>query len=265
MKKTPANLSSLTDTRNSAKLHIFHWVVIVFSLLLTIVAWNFSKKQLEEKTDNKFNREADQVLELISERLQKYEDALWSGVAAIKANGGQISYKEWKTFSTSLRLELKYPGINGIGIVDYVTAADFDDYILKIRRQIPEFKVHPEREAEDYWPITFIEPLTSNARALGLDMGHEKNRLTAAKKARDTGTAQITGPIILIQDSGMTPGFLFYAPYYKQGLLNRENGRQEHLAGLVYAPFVVRQLMAGTLEKAKRHVGIKIVDDNEVL
>ena len=72
--------------------------------------------------------------------------------------------------------------------------------------------IRPTR-SDDHWPITLIEPVAINASAVGLDMAHETNRYTAARKARDTGTSQITGPIVLVQDSARTPGFLFFVPF----------------------------------------------------
>ena len=53
----------------------------------------------------------------------------------------------------------------------------------------------------EYFPITYVEPAAANAAAIGLDMAHEINRLTAMRKARDTGGAQITAPIVLVQDA----------------------------------------------------------------
>ena len=67
-------------------------------------------------------------------------------------------------------------------------------------------------------PITYIEPVSTNAKAVGLDMAHEANRYAAAKQARDSGVARITGPIVLVQDEQHTPGFLFYAPFYRGGV-----------------------------------------------
>ena len=60
-------------------LHWFHWVVVILSLILTFSAWFFAKSQLDEKRVFQFGREADQAIELVLERMQKYEDALWGG------------------------------------------------------------------------------------------------------------------------------------------------------------------------------------------
>ena len=95
---------------------------------------------------------------------------------------------------------------------------------------------------------------------MGLDIGHETNRLRAAERCRDTARAQITGPIVLVQDEEQTPGFLFYVPIYEGGFHAAPEARQERFAGMVYAPFVMKRLMRGVLDKENRHVGVRISD-----
>ena len=249
----------------AGKLHWIHWGVVVLSLFVTLGAWNFSRKQINEKIEAQFEREADQVIELVSERMKKYEDGLWAGVSAIQTRGGDVSLEDWRTFARSIRIDTKYPGINGIGVIHNVKPDWFNFYLEEQRKDRPGYTVHPQHGEEEFWPITYIEPASTNAQAVGLDMAHENNRYSAAKKARDTGTAQITGPITLVQDAGRTPGFLFFAPFYDGGFYASLEDRRKHFKGLVYAPFVVKKLLEGTLEKERRNVGLSIADGSGVL
>jgi signal transduction histidine kinase len=252
-------------TKITTSFHWFHWLIVSLSILLTVFAWWFSSKQVEEKVQSQFQKEADQVVELVSERMRKYEDALWGGVAAIQANGGDISYGDWLTFSTHLKIDVKYPGINGIGVIYHLRPGELDSFLKKQRSVREYFKVHPAHNEKELLPITYIEPFGKNAKAVGLDIAHEKNRYTAALKARDTGLAQITGPISLVQDQAKTPGFLFYAPFYIGAADKTLDDRREYFVGMVYAPFVVNKLMQGTLLREKRRVDIQISDGTEVL
>ncbi|MGH1363324.1 MAG: CHASE domain-containing protein [Calditrichia bacterium] len=249
----------------AGRLHFLHWIIIIFSLLLTITAWYFSKNQIDEKIETQFLREANQAVELITERMQKYEDGLWGGVSAIQAQGGNIEHKNWQKFANSLRIDIKYPGINGIGVIHHVPQHRLGAYLEEQRQDRPNYDIHPQHTEGEFWPITYVEPVSVNAQAVGLDMAHETNRYSAAKKARDTGAAQITGPIILVQDAAKEPGFLFYAPFYNGGIYDDIEDRRKNITGLVYAPFIVKKLMAGALEKEKRHVGISIIDGDKVL
>lgn len=249
----------------AGKIRSLHWLVLLGSLLLTLGVWYLSKAQTEEKIRDQFLRETEQVTALISERMQKYEDALWGGVAAIRSQNNVIGHNEWKRYAESLNIGEKYPGINGIGVINFVASQDLASFIEKQREDRPDFKVHPDHHRDEHWPITYIEPLVQNAQAVGLDMAFEFNRYTAAVKARNTGSAQITGPIVLVQDSGKTPGFLFYSPFYSDNQLDTPEARQEKFLGLVYAPFIMNKLMEGSLSKARRHIGIKITDGDNIL
>ena len=246
-------------------LHWVHWLVVSLSLLLTLGVWQYSRLQVQDKIENRFDRDADQVITLISERLQKYEDALWSGVATIRSHNDDINNRQWRSFATELRLPIKYNGINGIGVIHNIQTDDLDAYLQSQRQSRPNYAIHPQHNNGYLLPITYIEPAKDNLAAVGLDIAHETNRLTAALKARDTGQAQITGPIILVQDAEQTPGFLFYAPFYRSLQSENLTDRRQQFLGLVYAPFVVHKLMRGTLEKSRRQVGISISDNGKTL
>ena len=248
-----------------ARLHWFHWVVLALSLMLTVAAWQYAKAQADRIAGERFDFAADQVLELVTERMRKYEEALRGGVAAMYSHGGDMSMAEWKTFADSLQIEKVYPGINGMGVVYRVPRDRVDEFLAVQRAYRPGFGIHPPHSEEVLYPITYIEPVETNSRALGLDMAHEVNRHTAAKKARDTGVPQITGPIVLVQDRERTPGFLFFSPFYRGGEVKSVEARRESLTGLVYAPFIFHRLIEGTLEKDKRNVVIRVMDGDSVM
>lgn len=249
----------------SGKLHWFHWLIVGGSILLTIVAWSFVNNQVNQNVENQFRRQAAQVIQLIKERLVKYEDALWGGVATLHSRNYQINSRDWARYAGTLGIENRYPGINGIGIIDYVPASKLSTYLARERLLRPDYKIHPPHNEEIYLPITHIEPVAQNARAVGLDMAHETNRYTATIKARNTGAAQITGPITLVQDAEKTPGFLFFAPFYRAGLNSTPREREDNFRGVVYAPFIFKKLMAGTLDQKNRSVGIQIFDGEDQL
>ncbi len=228
-------------------------------------AWQFSIYQVKNRTALRFEAARDQALGLITNGMNKYEDALWAGVAAVDSHGGEISYQDWRTFAHRLRIEERYPGIGGIGVIIDVAPDEMAGFLAEQRQERPGFRVFPEHDSPYLMPITYIEPEELNNFAVGLDVAHETNRRTAALASRDTGQAQITGPIVLVQDAGKTPGFLFYAPVFKGGRQADINARRETFLGAVYAPFVVHKLMDGLLAKELRHVRFSIRDGNELI
>jgi len=267
-KKTSAEIDASTareKLERAGSLHWFHWTIVLFSFVLTFTAWYFSKSQYEARIGQQFEREADHVVELVQERMQKYEEVLWGGVAMIDTYGVQVDFEHWEIYANSIDIGQRYPGISGIGVIQAISLDERDEYLADQRRSRSDFDIHPAHDETELYPISYVIPVKGNEKAVGLDMAHETNRYTAAKKSRDTGSAQITGPITLVQDTGKTPGFLFYAPSYMNRTRATIEERRSGFYGLVYAPFIVTELMAGTLNKENRHIGISLTDGDEVL
>ncbi len=242
--------------RRNGRLHCAHFLVLALSLLITFTAWWVSKSQIDDKASARFAQEADRSLVQLTTHITHHEDALWGGVAAIEANGGDMTHAEWFAFADALHVEIKYPGVNGIGVIHEVEADELDAYLAEQQVDRPDFHVHPEHGREIFLPISYIEPEGPNAAAVGLDMAHETNRFLGITTAAARGTAQITGPIVLVQDEASTPGFLLFAPWYDDN---------DDFVGAVYAPFVVRNLVAGALPGADRLVTMRIFDRGELL
>ena len=246
-------------------IHWYHWLVILASLLLTITAWKSSDNQIQEKRSELFTIQTKQLLAQVSERMSHYAVGLKAGAAAIQSITQQTQVEEWTKFSKALNLSDTYPGINGIGVIYHVQPSKLDGFLKRQRQSRPHFKIHPSHDKQEYWPITYIEPFISNEKAVGLDMAFEHNRLSAAKKSRDTGATQITAPIILVQDTKKTPGFLQYVPFYDIQNIETLEQRQQHFVGHVYAPFIMYKLIEGALEQSSRQLIFSISDGKDVL
>ncbi|MGB1908146.1 MAG: CHASE domain-containing protein, partial [Spongiibacter sp.] len=142
----PDLLAEEKALERAGRLHWFHWLVLAFSLVLTLSVWQYSSRQLQEKMDNRFTQQGEQIAALVKERLQKYEDALWSGVAAIHSHGGDISFADWQTFAEALHIGEKYPGINGIGVIHQVAPQQRQQYLALQRTERPDFQIHPSHD-----------------------------------------------------------------------------------------------------------------------
>ncbi len=258
-------MNAFNPGRILGSLTVLHWCVVGLSLTLTLLAWSISSSITEDKARAEFEHEVEEITEQLKDRMGNYAFALISGTGTIQSHSQGLTWEEWRTFSKSLALPEKLPGINGIGVIFRVEPDNLADFIANQRQKRPDFRVHPPHDVDDYWPITYIEPEATNQAAIGLDMAHETNRYTAAQKAMRTGTTQITGPIVLVQDAEKTPGFLFYHPYYSTTGTPPEAQRERLFEGLVYAPFIMKKLMQGTLANVNRRVQMRISDEDSIL
>lgn len=247
------------------KLNRYNWIAILTFTLITTLVWHYSKLKTHEQLKFEFENESKELIELITDRMQLYENALRSGAALFNSADNNINDKIWKKFSKSLNLEKRYKGVSGIGVIYHIQENEKINFINKQKENRPYFTIHPKHNKNEYWPITFIEPENSNIKALGLDMAFESNRYTAAKISRDTGTPQITGPIVLVQDSKKTPGFLQFLPIYSKNNLTNTSDRNRYFIGHIYAPFIMERLIKGTLNKDNRDIKISIHDGEELL
>ncbi|MBQ4860757.1 CHASE domain-containing protein [Pseudoalteromonas sp. MMG013] len=246
-------------------LHWYHWLVVFASLLLTVTAWKISDNQIQAKRAALFKVQSELLLTQISERMSHYEIALKAGAAAVQTYSLQTPASDWKTFSDTLNISESYPGINGIGIIYHIPKSELDSFLIQQRKIRPNFAIHPQHQEQEYWPITYIEPVEHNMKAVGLDMAFEHNRFSAAKKARDTASSQITAPIILVQDAKKTPSFLQFIPFYDSSDISTVAKKQRHFVGHIYAPFIMHKLIKGTLKQSNRQVVFSIFDGKDSL
>lgn len=247
------------------RLYWFHWAVIIASLVLTFSAWYLSQKYIDEKKNLIFQREAEQVIAIFKERMEQYEDLLWAGVAVMQLNNGRITNEQWEQYVDNLNVIHRYPGINGVGVIEQVIPGNINNYLENMRVERNTFKVYPSHDKNILLPISYISPFVGNEKAVGLDVAHEENRYQAALRAKKTGLANITKAIVLVQDDKKTPGFLFYAPYYKGNLNQTEMAREKNFQGMVYAPFIINKLVNGILSQENRHVAIKVIESGVTL
>jgi CHASE1-domain containing sensor protein/two-component sensor histidine kinase len=260
--KSKRELDSLRKRIESrGKISLYHYLVVFLSTLLTLSTWQYSNYQENLKLEEKFNRESQQIISVVEERMALYENALQGG-SSLFAASDYVSLEEWEIYAHSLNIDVRYPGINGIGVIFKVKPEELDDFLAKQRVERIDFTNHPNISVDEHWIITYIEPVDINIEAVGLDMAFESNRITALKKSVETGTAQITGPIVLVQDETKTAGFLFYAPIYSKEI--NEDGSRDIYA-VSYAPFVVSKLTQGALSINSRNIGMTIRDGEEII
>lgn len=236
-------------------LHWFHWLVVALSLLVTLSAWWFSRGLVAERNAARFERETEHLVELVTERMARYEDALQAGVAAVAVRDGDIDREAWRTFAETLDVDERYPGISTVSLVRGVDGNGLDALIERARRNAPDFDVHPEVVGDEHLVVVQIAPHRPDHPALGLDLLHEPHRREAAQTAMASGEPRMTAPLTLIRNEVGLAGFLFYAPWYvpaRDGFPASE--------GLVSASFVVGSLMDSMLEKKSRQVRVAISD-----
>lgn len=265
-------LDSLKRTRRmklSAAALMFSWA------LSSLLFYSFHEEEIR-KDVVRFDRLINDVQNNIYVRMNAYVDALYGGMS-LWAVTSDVTPEKWRAFYSTYKVDKRYPGIRGIGIIWPMKSSELDSFVRKQRTHISDFTVKSVRDGTGFslqdaqkkfgnnFIITYIEPLNANKEARGLDVGTEPRRRFAAEASRDSGTPYITESIILVQDQKRRPGFLLFVPFYKQGglLTTVQQRRQNHL-GWIYAPFITEEFFEGVLNAVKPEISMTIFEGNKV-
>ncbi len=237
------------------KLGSLRWPSLTLLVAWTVSAITFLQFIHREQDLDKlhFQEIVKDGVDEIRKRLEIYE-------SAVRAGGGfahvypQMKVSEWSDFIETLKIVEKFPGINGIGFVEFVFRKDFEksekEYLQK--NQLP-IQYHPVpgstwTQAKELI-IRYIEPLDRNRAALGLILSSEEKRRVAADLAIQSRQPTITDEIQLVQDNKKGPEFLYYDPIFDH---------HGELHGLAYAPFICEKLFNGVLGRLQEQLAVRI-------
>lgn len=174
-------------------------IVIGFILFVTIFvrfsAWEQEQSLLEFKL---LSRE---VIERLDKSLEAQE-ALLEQTERLFASSDLITRAEFSRY-TEKALQ-RYPMIRAIEWAPRITAAARDAYErregVEIREPSPTSTTLVRAGARsEYFPITYIEPMSGNEAARGLDISVRLTRDMLAR-ASATGRATVSAPVVLVQD-----------------------------------------------------------------
>ena len=218
-------------------------------LLVTIFAAYNVRLSIEKKASLQFASLCDQITLKIRERLTAYALLLQGGQGLFAASAA-VTREEWRSYVEAVEASETVPGLQGIGFAEFITKEDLDVHVARLRGEgFPGYEVQPAGERDSYAAIVYLEPFAErNLRALGYDMFSESVRRQAMERARDTGTATLSGKVTLVQEDGhdVQAGSLMYVPVYRQGApTGTVAERRAALRGWVYSPYRMNDLMKG--------------------
>ena len=243
------------------------WIVLAVSLFLTIAGWYIANTYVEKRAEERFAFEVKTARAAIIKRMQEYENVLRGGVGLFRASD-EVTRKDWHEYVNTLRIETHWPGIQGVGFTRMLAPGEVEEHVREVQAEgFPGYRVSPEGARAQYSAIVYLEPFSGrNLRAFGFDMFSEPVRRGAMEQARDTGEAAVSGRVTLVQETGrdVQPGILMYLPVYKSATpIGSVDERRRAIAGFVYSPFRIYDLMHGILGRGTTELDFRIYDDKE--
>ncbi|AWI80850.1 GGDEF domain-containing protein [Parazoarcus communis] len=244
------------------------WAVLGVSLILTIIFWQFSAHAFTKRGQDRFLFRIEKETVTLVARMRAYEQVLL-GARALFAASDEVTRKDWHAYVEGLAIDEKLPGIQGTGFAEIVRTEDMTQYLQAIRAQgFPHYDIEPPGNRALYTPIAYLEPVDErNQRAFGYDMYSDPVRREAMERARDTGSAALTGKVTLVQETqdDVQPGFLIYLPVYHNRMPQDSVAqRRAALLGFVYSPFRAHDLMRGIFGAWDEDTEIELFDGTPV-
>ena len=254
--------------RAAVRQTFLHWMTLFVCLALTILARHFIAASTEQRAQEQFKFEVENIKQRINERMQAYQLVL-SSAQSLFGVSQSVDRDKWHRFVTLLNIDKNYSGIQGLGFGKKIVSSQKSALQQRIRTEgIPDFRVWPEGERTVYVPVVYLEPSTGrNVRAFGYDMYSEPVRRAALTRAAESGKLAMSGKIVLVLESGkdVQAGFLMFLPVYRNGAPVRT--REERLAaleGFVNSSFRMDDLMRGILGSTLGQVTLEIFDGSKL-
>jgi PAS domain S-box-containing protein len=196
--------------------------VFMVSLLLTAAICVWVSQRNQQTTDAAMVAAAQDAVEVIQSRLQRYQYGLRGARGSILTGGEHtVTREQFKRYSASRDLTVEFPGARGFGFIRRVPASDEAAFVAAVRSDgMPDFSIRKLSPHDgELYVIQYIEPVEQNLLAVGLDIASEPNRKAAAQISMRSGEAALTAPITLIQSADPSKqSFLFMMPIYRNGI-----------------------------------------------
>lgn len=189
-------------------------VVVPMALIFALFVAMFLKANQWEQDESlaEFRQISQLSLSQIQAKLGEQEALLaeMSGLFSHNATTS-VTRQEFQRYTQSMLT--RFPMVQAFEWAPRIDASQRASFERTQRKDIPDFEIR-ERDIKGnlhragvrnlYFPITFVEPLSSNNLALGFDLGSNYMRLEAVLKSRTSGAVIASAPIHLVQANDQT-------------------------------------------------------------
>ena len=230
------------------------WLILCVGTCLTTIAATVAWYQERQDKITRFQYRIDTLTAALQQQIDINLEILQATSNLFSSSEG-VSREEFRVFVAPFLA--RYPSVSALDWSDRVFQGERDAYEQRIRAEgFPTFEI-TERGAEGemvragdrriYYPITYVEPFSVHADALGYDFGSHPVRRSALEAAIATGQATTSGRIVLITTKQI--GVLIFQPVYRRDInVSSVYGRQEHLLGTVVAAYEVADMVEVAIE-----------------
>ena len=258
-----------SGNKKNNKLRINLILLIGMICLLGLFTASYFEKKLELENEkrlaNEINNTLSDVIRNIYQTLEIYSLEL-KNLRSFAYNVGldELTYTRFHKYAQDSFYEENYPGARGFGFIRYVELEKEAEYLKRAsgnRKDSFQIKFL-EHNPHSRFVIEYIEPEHLNKQAVGLDIGSELHRRSAALAAAHYNKVTLTAPITLVQaNTKRKHGFLLLYPLYQEesSTNGRYNEVDSRLYGWVYAPLLIDEILSA-IQQQKSGLNLNISD-----
>lgn len=232
----------------SARLRIV--LALLVGGLLTAMAAEMVQRGNREQAHEALQAATSRIAEQVSERITLYQYGLRGARGAVQVIGEQrISRDIFRQYSATRDIAKEFPGARGFGFIRRVPREQEGAFLERARADgKADFAIRQLAPHDgERFVIQYLEPITGNEAAIGLDIASEHNRREAALAAKRSGEVRLSGPITLVQATGKPlQSFLILLPIYLDTKVPATVEERERQAfGWTYAPLLTEEVLRG--------------------
>lgn len=204
---------------------------VIIIILATLLSLGVSDRFYTELLD-RFEREAEDSLELTTIRLDNYRDLLYAGRAFV-VSSQELSTGEWKSFYNQQAVFERYPGVSSIAYVKSVATADLPAFQEQMRRPEyfgPSYTLGEISQRPFHGLVTDYVSQNDLSAIEGMDLLRLDDRYAVYAEAEAKGTIVSSPPFSLATGY---EGFFSVLPVY----------REDRLEGYILTSFRFDDLM----------------------
>ena len=242
--------------------------VLVVSLLLTLLAWQYVSETVQAREGVRFDETVRAVQGAIDRRTNAGLDATFGARSFLYASES-VNRDEWLSYVEGLEPAKRFMGLQTLGYAERVEPGERGAYSRRAKREgLPVLNAQDARS--DSFPVVYDGPSSAaNAVVLSEDWYSIPAHRVAMDLARDTGRPQATNRILVYTNAspGLNsfvvnqPGYAVYLPVYQEGEpTNNIAERRRALRGFVFGFFRMDKLLGGAYQEPTRTVDFEVYD-----
>jgi diguanylate cyclase (GGDEF)-like protein len=250
-------------------------VLLLIGLLLSVYAGKLVYDRETDAIQLSFKRDFSDKVKALRRELFVVVEVI-HGTKDLYDSSDNVTYDEFKTLVLSSLS--RHSTIHGLSWVPKINKDDLDAHIAELQgmkdiepqfagfeiseRNSDNLMVAVSRDREVYYPVTYIEPMVGNEKAIGYDIASSEDRRNTIDFAIQSGEVVATPTISLVQDRKGERGILILAPVYK-GRPKTVQSREAQIKGLVSGVFKVGQLIDKAMDSTSvQNIKIEVFEGN---